>query len=144
MTTMYSDRRHSDGENGWSSRVFIRLLLHWLMAGAVIVSIVSLFLLIRVLPGETIPILISAFALLGIGVCGFCLWALAVGMPAVRRSFYGPTPVWSRNRRQKPVAPWFDHTGKMLWQRDGRGVWVRKADVAPRLGGSAEQEPYNG
>jgi len=135
---MYSDRQQSDAAGSWSAWELTRLLFHWLFAGAVIVLICSLFVLAQIVPGETVPILISAFAVLGIGLAGFCLWALALGLPSVHRFFYGPLPVWPRKRGQKAVTPWFDHNGTMLWQSDGRGGWVRKGDVAAHMASHGE------
>jgi len=143
MSTIYSDRQQSDETTAWSAWDMARLLFHWLVAGAAIVMIGSLFLLTQIFPGETVPILISAFAVLGIGLAGFSLWALAVGMQTVRHTFYGPVPTWLRQRRQKVPSPWFDHNGKMLWQRDPRGVWVRKVDVVSGMANPAGQEPTN-
>ena len=144
MNTMYSHRRQSGETRLWARWELARLLLHWVAAGAAIFLICSLFLLARRYPGETIPILICAFAMLGIGLAGFCLWALAVGLPTIRESFYGPVPMWLRQRRQKLAAPWFDQNGTMLWQRDGRGGWVRKVDIASGMGGTAGREASNG
>ncbi len=143
MSTLYSDRQQSDAAGSWSAWELARLFFHWLVAGSVISLIVSLFVLAQIIPGETIPIMISAFAMLGMGLAGFCLWALAVGLPTVHRFFYGPLPAWPR-KRQKVTTPWFDRNGTMLWQRDGRGVWVRKVDVAPRMAGHGEPTTPNG
>ena len=139
MNTMVTDRRQSDAVRNWSAWDMARLLFHWVAAGAAVAVIGSLFLLTQILPGETVPILISAFAMLGIGLAGFYLWALAVGLPEIRRTFYGPMPLWSRGRRQKVQTPWFDHNGTMLWQHDGRGGWMRKVDVASAVPEAAEQ-----
>jgi len=144
MSTTYSDRRLSDEEDAWSPWEMARLLFHWLGVGAAIVLIGSLFLLSRIFATETVPILVSAFAMLGIGLAGFCLWALAVGLPTVRRFFYGPVPMWQHRREETASTPWFDQNGMMLWQRDGRGRWVRKLDLASRLAGASGQNTNDG
>jgi len=126
MSTMFSDRQDFDSAKSWSAWELARLFLHWVIACAAVVLIGTMFFLAQIFPSEMVPILVSAFALLGLGLASFCLWALAVGMQTVRRVFYGP---WSRNRREKVSTPWFDRNGAMLWQRDGRGGWVRKVDV---------------
>jgi hypothetical protein len=135
VSTMQTHRRPYGAAGSSSAWELARLLFNWLVAGAAIVLIISLFLLTRSFPRETVPILISAFAMLGIGLAGFWLWALAVGLPEIRRTFYGPIPMWTRRWRQKSAAPWFDHNGTMLWQRDGRGKWVRKVDSTSGLAG---------
>jgi hypothetical protein len=144
MNTMYSARQQPEGARSGPAWELVRLLFHWLVACAVLVLICSLFLLTRIFPGEAVPILISAFAMLGIGLSSFCLWVLAVGMPAVRDTFYGPLPTWLGQRRQKVPAPWFDDNGRMLWQRDDQGGWVRRVDVASELQRAAGQESTNG
>ena len=137
MNTLYSSRTQSGGLRRWANWELGRLLLNWSIVVAAIVLIDCLFCLTRILPRETVPILVTAFSLLGMSLAGFYLWALIVGMPRVRRTFYGPVPMWSRQRRHKTTAPWFDQNGTMLWQRDGRGGWVRKIDVASGLARSA-------
>jgi hypothetical protein len=144
MNTMYSARQQSGGARSGVAWELARLLFHWLVACAVIVLICNLFLLTEIFPGEAVPILISAFAMLGIGLAGFCLWALAVGMPTVRSTFYGPLPLWLRQRGQKTPAPWFDSRGAMLWQRDDHGGWVRKPDVASETPAEAAPAATNG
>ena len=141
MNTTYPSRTQSGGSQRWLGRELGRLLLNWSMVAAVIVPIGYLFSLTQVLPRETVAILITAFSLLGMSLAGFCLWALIVGMPTVRHTFYGPVPMWLRQRRHKAAAPWFDQNGTMLWQRDGRGGWVRKMDASPGLARSASNEP---
>jgi hypothetical protein len=144
MNTMYSAGQQSNGARSGPARELARLLFHWLVACAGIVLICSFFFLTQIFPGEAVPFLISAFAMLGIGVASFCLWALAVGMPTVRSTFYGPLPMWLRRRSQKVPAPWFDDNGRMLWQRDDHGGWVRKVDVASEMVSAAGQEPFSG
>ncbi len=144
MSTLYSDPQQSDGSRNRSAWELARLLCHWLVASAVIALIASLFALAPIIPGEMVPILISAFAILGIGLAGCCLWVMAAGLPAVRRAFYGPLPLWPRQRGQKASVPWFDVNGAMLWQRDDLGRWVRKVDVTSSTEGTSGQTTNNG
>ena len=141
MNTMYSSRKQSDGLRRWANWEMGRLLFHWSIVAGAVLLIVSLFFLTRILPREMVPILNTAFSLLGMGLAGFYLWVLVVGMPVIRRTFFGSVPMWMGQRRHKTTAPWFDQNGTMLWQRDGRGGWVRKIDVASGLARSASYEP---
>ena len=144
MSTLYSDQQPSDGSRNRPTWEWARLVGHWFAAGAVMAVIGTLFALAPVVPGEMVPILISAFAILGIGLAGCCLWVMAAGLPAVRRAFFGPPAVWLGQRRQKPSVIWFDVNGTMLWQRDDRGQWVQKVDVTPNMANASGQSPNNG
>jgi hypothetical protein len=126
VNTIYSSRAQPNVARPWSGRELAGLVLHWLAVWASILLIIGLFILSHVFTPEAVPILIIAFAVLGIELTACCLWAQMAGWPVVLLAIYGALTMRAYRTVPTPDRPWFDRNGIMLWQRDGRGGWVQK------------------
>ena len=128
MSGTYGDPRQSSAAKPWSAWDLARLVFHFLLGWGLALLIVGLFILPGILRGEAVPILISAFAVLGMALVGGGLWAQAVGWPMVLMAVFHAMTMRPQLRAPSFERPWFDRDGNMLWQRDGRGGWVQKTD----------------